>query len=202
MASPGGAEECNNVSVMVIQSFERSPTCQGSEPTLLGFSSVRLKPVPDQLRFSAAMTLHRLDGSVQVSARVSKIRKRPANLALDQPANFDLGGSHLVAGAPWAYGWSLVMSGSSRIMKQVPAMVKFTEDADRIFDQHLPARLERAHRDKPFRGVGDQPSRPSPRRPGATRPSKPRGTSRLRVPTPVSVGTPSACASWPGLNAR
>jgi hypothetical protein len=71
MASPGGAEECNNVSVMVIQSFGRSPACQGAEPTPLGFGSVRLIPVPDRLRFSAAMTLHRFDSSAQVSARVS-----------------------------------------------------------------------------------------------------------------------------------
>jgi hypothetical protein len=32
----------------------------------------------------------------------------------------------------------------------------------------------------------------------ATRPSKPSGTSSLRVPTPVWVGTPSGCASWRG----
>jgi hypothetical protein len=51
-----------------------------------------------------------------------------------------------VAGALWVHGWSLVMSGSSTIMKQVPAMVEFTEDADRILDQHLPARPERGPR--------------------------------------------------------
>jgi hypothetical protein len=90
MASAGGADECNNVSVMVIQSWRRSPACRGSEPALLGLSSVRLKPIPDQLRFSAVTTLHRLDGSAQISARMAKIRKRAANFALDRPANFAL----------------------------------------------------------------------------------------------------------------
>jgi hypothetical protein len=37
------------------------------------------------------MTLHRFDGSAQMSARVSKIRKRAADFALDWPANFALG---------------------------------------------------------------------------------------------------------------
>src|ERR1700730_18868949 len=100
MASPGRAAECNSVSVMVIPSCGRSAACLGSEPALLGFSSVRLKPIPDQLRFSAVTTLHRLDGSVRMSARMSKIRKRAANLALDRPAYFALRWSHIVADAP------------------------------------------------------------------------------------------------------
>jgi hypothetical protein len=82
MAPRGTAKECGNVSVMVIQSFGRSPGRQGSEPALLGFSSVRLKLVPDQLRFSAILTLRRLEGSAQVYSRLSKIRNRGANFGL------------------------------------------------------------------------------------------------------------------------
>ena len=70
----------------------------GSEQALLRFSSVRLKPVPDRLRFSASMTLRRLDGSVQVISPMPKIRKKAANLALDRPANFALASMfHVVA---------------------------------------------------------------------------------------------------------
>jgi hypothetical protein len=89
MASPGGAEECDNASVMVIQSCGRSPERQGSEPALLGINSVRLKPVPDQLRFSAAITLRRLDGPRRCAVRRSKISKRPSN-DLDRPPNLGL----------------------------------------------------------------------------------------------------------------
>jgi hypothetical protein len=55
---------------------------------LLGFSSVRLKPVPDQLRFLAAMTLHRLAGSAVYCLHV---QKQQALANLDRPANFALG---------------------------------------------------------------------------------------------------------------
>jgi len=53
-------------SVMVIQWCGTITECQGADPMLLGLSSVRLKPIPDRLRFSAAMTLHRLNGPAQV----------------------------------------------------------------------------------------------------------------------------------------
>ena len=87
MAPPGRAEECNDVSVMVIQCYGRSPECQGSEPTLLGLSGVRLKPVPDQLRFSAGITLHGLVGSAQAFSPNGQVRKRPADIASDRLPN-------------------------------------------------------------------------------------------------------------------
>jgi hypothetical protein len=85
MASPSRAEQGDDVSVMVIPWCARSSACPGAKRTLLGvqrFSSLRLKPVPDRLRFSAAMTLRGLGGSARVIYHMSKIRKQAANLAL------------------------------------------------------------------------------------------------------------------------
>ena len=69
--------------------------------------------------------------------------------------------------------------------------------SDFVLDQHLPIPAEQGAATSLFEAsIINQAVEPSSAR--ATRPSKPSGTSSLRVPTPVSGGTPSACASWPG----
>ena len=68
--------------------------------------------------------------------------------------------------------------------------------SDFVLDQHLPATAERrAATSLSRRRSSTKLSEPSSAR--ASRSSEPRGTSRLRVPTQVSVGTLSACASRP-----
>ena len=79
----------------------------------------------------------------------------------------------------------------------VPRVLTARPLSDFVLDQHLtplPNGVPRQAFSR--RRSSTKPSEPSSA--GATRPSKPSGTSSLRVPTPVSVGTPSACASWPG----
>ena len=69
--------------------------------------------------------------------------------------------------------------------------------SDFVLDQHLPIPAEQGAATSFFEAsIINLAVEPSSAR--ATRPSKPSGTSSLRVPTPVSVDTPSACASWPG----
>ena len=54
--------------------------------------------IPDQLRFSAPMTLHRLEGSARCEVR------QVAESGTGQPTS-PYNGGHLVAGAPRALGW-------------------------------------------------------------------------------------------------